>query len=59
MDPEFLNTDGEHVHDASVNSLSIVHHGEVDFDLLQDWVHTLLQTQGGSIYRMKGVLSYN
>ena len=30
---------------------------EVDFDLLQDWVHTLLQTRGPQIFRMKGVLA--
>eukprot|EP00966_Prymnesium_polylepis_P064811 1503445-Prymnesium_polylepis.1 len=37
MDPEFLNVDGEHEHDASVTSLSIVQSGNVDFELLQDW----------------------
>ena len=57
MDPEFLNLDGEHQHDASVTSLSIVQPGDVDFELMQNWVHTLLQTKGVSIYRMKGVLS--
>jgi len=57
MDPEFLNTDGEHVHDASVTSLSIVQQGEVDFEAVQDWVHVLLQTQGTRIFRMKGVLA--
>ena len=31
--------------------------GDVDAELIQDWVHTLLQTKGASIYRMKGVLS--
>jgi len=57
MDPAFLDVDGEHQHDASVTSLSIVESGDVDFELVQDWVHTLLQVQGASIYRMKGVLS--
>ena len=57
MDPEFLNTDSEHAHDATVTSLSIVQSEAVDFEMLQDWVHTLLQTQGANIYRMKGVLS--
>ena len=57
MDPEFLNTDGEHEHDASVTSLSAVVPGDADFELLQDWVHALLQTQGPQLYRMKGVLA--
>ena len=57
MDPEFLNTEGEHAHDASVTSLSIVQPGDVDFEQIQDWVHTLLQTQGAALYRMKGVLA--
>jgi len=57
MDPEFLNEDNEHEHDDSVTSLSIVQPGDVDFEAIQDWVHTLLQTKGTSIYRMKGVLS--
>ena len=57
MDPEFLNADGEHVHDESVTSMSIVDEAAVDFELVQDWVHTLLQMQGGKIFRMKGVLS--
>ena len=57
MDPEFLSTDGEHAHDASVSSVGMNEEGEVDFELVQDWVHTLLQTQGARLYRMKGVLS--
>jgi len=58
MDPEFLNTEGEHVHDQSVTSLSIVHDGGegVDFEAVQDWVHTLLTTQGINLFRLKGVL---
>jgi len=57
MDPEFLNTDNEHEHDASVTSLSIVHPGELDLDLVQAWMGDLLETRGADIYRMKGVLA--
>merc|ERR1711907_356579 len=35
MDPEFLDTSGEHVHDQSVSSLSINYPGDVDFDDVQ------------------------
>lgn len=57
MDPEFLNTEGEHEHDNTVTSLSIVQPGEVDLDAVQAWVGEILQTKGADIYRMKGVLA--
>ena len=57
MDPEFLNTAGEHEHDSSVTSLSIIQPGDVDLDAVQSWVSDILQTKGADIYRMKGVLS--
>ena len=57
MDPEFLNTDGEHEHNTTVSSLSIVEKGELDLDAVQEWVGTILQEKGADIYRMKGVLS--
>merc|ERR1712146_85669 len=57
MDPEFLNTDGEHEHDSSVSSMSIIQPGEVDLDAVQAWVGEILQTKGADIFRMKGVLA--
>mmetsp|Transcript_36332 Transcript_36332/g.43946 ORF Transcript_36332/g.43946 Transcript_36332/m.43946 type:complete len:415 (-) Transcript_36332:515-1759(-) len=57
MDPEFLNTDGEHVHDQTVTSLSITQEGEVDLDLVQEFVSKTLQKRGADIFRMKGVLA--
>jgi len=57
MDPEFLNTDGEHAHDSTVTSLSITADGDLDLDLVQDWVGGLLQSKGTDLYRMKGVLA--
>ena len=56
MDPEFLDTDAEHVHDQTVSSLSIVLPGELDLDRLDTWISTLLQERGTDIFRMKGVL---
>ena len=43
MDPEFLNTDGEHTHDTSVSSISITEEREVDLALIEDWIGELLQ----------------
>jgi len=57
MDPEFLNTDGEHEHDSTVTSTSITNDAEVDLDLVQAWVSEILQTKGADIFRMKGVLN--
>jgi len=57
MDPEFLNTDGEHMHDQTVSSVSISLPGDLVLDQVQEWISNLLQTKGTEIYRMKGVLS--
>jgi len=57
MDPEFLNTEGEHEHDNSVSSLGVDLPGEVDIGLLQDWLGTLLKDKGTDLYRMKGILA--
>jgi len=56
-EPDFLNTDGEHEHDATVSSLSIKHEGNVYMDELQNWVQDLLMSKGADIYRMKGVIA--
>ena len=58
MDPEFLNTDGEHQHDTSVSSVSINETNEMlDLALVEDWIGELLRTKGADLYRMKGVLN--
>merc|ERR1712046_442356 len=57
MDPEFLNTEGEHEHDTSVSSIGVDIPGEVDIGMLQDWLGTLLKDKGTDLYRMKGVLA--
>ena len=54
---EFLNTEGEHEHDSSVTSLSFAQPGDLNLDLLQGWIDTLLKAKGADIFRMKGVLS--
>ena len=57
LDPEFLNTDGEHVHDQTVTSVGIYTTESVDKAALERWVETLLREKGTDLYRMKGVLS--
>lgn len=57
MDPEFLNIDGEHEHDASVTSVGIDIPAEVDLMALQGYIGPLLRDRGADLYRMKGVLA--
>jgi G3E family GTPase len=57
MDPEFLDTEGEHVHDNTVSSLSIIQPGDVDLEAVQEWVGWVLREKATDIYRMKGVLA--
>jgi G3E family GTPase len=40
-----------------VSSVGIQQAGELDGKRLNDWISALLRTNGGDIYRMKGVLS--
>jgi len=57
MDPEFLNTEGEHEHDTSVSSMSIIDQAPLDLATVQDWVGELLRNKGADMCRMKGVLN--
>jgi G3E family GTPase len=57
MDPEFLDTDGEHVHDQSVTSLGIDVKEDVDLGLFTGWLEIMLRDKGADLFRIKGVLS--
>ena len=46
-----------HEHAESVTSVGIQQAGELDGRKLNEWISTLLRTQGNDIYRMKGVLN--
>ena len=47
----------EHSHDGDVSSVGISTAGDLDGKKLNTWIGELLQTKGGDIFRMKGVLS--
>ena len=53
MDPEFLNADGEHVHDERVSSVGFNQPGELDMDKTNSWIAKLLQLEGNNIYRYR------
>eukprot|EP00928_Gymnodinium_smaydae_P053634 TRINITY_DN37582_c0_g1_i1.p1 TRINITY_DN37582_c0_g1~~TRINITY_DN37582_c0_g1_i1.p1 ORF type:complete len:424 (+),score=91.31 TRINITY_DN37582_c0_g1_i1:44-1315(+) len=57
MDPEFLNTDGEHQHDLSVSSASVRFEGELNHQQLRMWLGDLQQNVAKDLFRYKGVLA--
>jgi G3E family GTPase len=59
MDPEFLNTDGEHQHDDSVSSCSSKFEGEVNVGKLEKYIQSLIGDvdQAMNLFRYKGVLA--
>jgi len=56
-DPNFLDPDAEHQHDATVTSVGIQADGDLDSDRLNKWLGRLLAEQGTDIFRSKGILS--
>jgi len=57
MDPEFLNTDGDHMHDNTVTSVAFRIDGELNTYQLQDWLTELIKTKSAELYRYKGVIA--
>jgi G3E family GTPase len=47
----------QHEHDDEVGSFAIEREGDVDPDMLNDWLGELLRERGVDIFRMKGFLS--
>ncbi len=44
-------------HSSKVSSVGIAKKGDIDYDILLEWLNTLLQKKGPLMYRMKGVLN--
>jgi len=57
MDPEFLNADGEHQHDASVSSVSFSFDGEVNVNRMEKLIEVMLKTNSQNLFRYKGLLA--
>jgi G3E family GTPase len=57
MDPEFLDTNGEHQHDDSVSSVSVTFEGEILMHKAQKWVGNLLKTKANDLFRYKGIFA--
>ena len=57
MDPEFLDTEAEHEHDARVTSTSSKFEGALNVNKLNSWIGEILQNKGEDLFRYKGVLA--
>lgn len=57
MDPEFMDTEGEHQHDQRVSSISFKFDGELNVKKLQRWLGIMLKKKGQDMFRYKGVLA--
>jgi G3E family GTPase len=58
VEPDLLTeSEHEHEHDTSITSCAFVVPGELDPVRLNRWANQLVQSQGNTLLRMKGVLS--
>jgi hypothetical protein len=57
MEPDFLNTEGTHLHDSAISSISFQHDEPVNIGQLQNWIQDLLDTKGAQMLRYKGVVN--
>jgi G3E family GTPase len=54
---EHGHSHSHHVHDDAVGSVSLALEGDLDLDLVNDWLGLLLNERWEDLYRMKGVLA--
>jgi len=58
FEPDFLDEDGEHMHDETVTSVACKVKGDpVNVNLMQRWIQRLVTEDGANLYRYKGVLA--
>ncbi len=57
IDPEFL-AEHDHDHEEDINSVAFTELRPLDELKLNHWLGELLQTQGGDIFRFKGILNF-
>jgi len=59
MDPEFLDTNAEHIHDQSVSSLGFNLNADQQLDLqkLMLWIQKLIRDHSLNLFRYKGVIA--
>jgi len=57
VEEDFLDTEGEHMHDDSVTSVGIEFEGSLEMSKLNTWLTALLRDKGVDLFRSKGVLN--
>ena len=57
FDPEFLDENAEHQHDATVSSVAMKGEYHVNMMMLEKWISRVIDEDGASLYRYKGVIS--
>jgi len=58
FEPDFLDDDGEHLHDESVTSVALKVKGQpLNVNLMQRWIQRLVTVDGANLYRYKGLLA--
>jgi len=58
LDPYFLSGDDHHEHDDDLRSVSFLINGEVDPEKFLPWIHSVVQINGATILRSKGILAF-
>ena len=57
FEPDFLDEDGEHMHDDRVTSVAVKVTGDpLNVNLMQRWIQRLVTVDGANLYRYKGVV---
>jgi G3E family GTPase len=57
LDPEFMNTDGEHQHDETVSSVSFRFEGDMNVNRMENLISIMLKVKAQDMFRYKGILS--
>lgn len=58
FEPSFLGDEGaDHEHDSSVTSTSSRIEGEINVNLLEQWIQRLIADDGANLYRYKGIMA--
>lgn len=57
VDPKFLDEDQEHQHDSTVTAVASIVEGDINVDMLTNWIEQLVADMGPTLYRYKGMVA--
>jgi G3E family GTPase len=58
LEPDFLEEGHHHHHDEDVQSVAVLHEGEIDPEKFMPWINQLTQREGPNILRCKGIVAF-